>query len=68
MKSNRNFGNMASNFLDGHSEIVNQTKYALATKSTELNNMSTKFYGKKTTKSSLGSMNQHFDIKLAFDE
>jgi hypothetical protein len=67
MKSNRNFGNMASNFLDGHSGIVNQTKYAFVSKSTSLNDMSTKFYGKKTTKSSLGSMNQHFDIQYAFD-
>ena len=67
MKSNRNFGNMANNFLDGHDQIVKQTKYAALTQTT-LNNMSSKFYGKKATKSSLGSMNRRFDIQLAFDE
>ncbi|ALH22908.1 multiple glycosyltransferase domain containing protein [Chrysochromulina ericina virus CeV-01B] len=67
MKSNRNFGNMASNFLDSHNKIVNQTKYALISKSISLNDMSTKFYGKKTTKSSLGNMNRHMDIQLTFD-
>tara|TARA_R110002073_G_scaffold217844_3_gene378136 strand:- start:17834 stop:23827 length:5994 start_codon:yes stop_codon:yes gene_type:complete len=67
MKSNRNFGNMASNFLDSHNGIVNQTKYALISKSISLNDMSTKFYGKKTTKSSLGNMNRHMDVQLTFD-
>jgi len=66
MNTNRRFGNMANNFLDGHSGEVKQTKYA-ALAQTTLNNMATKFYGKKAT-SSLGNMNRHFDIQLTLDD
>ena len=40
MNSNRKLGNMANNFLDGHSEEVKHTKYAVST-TTTLNNMTT---------------------------
>ena len=52
MNTNRRFGNMANNFLDTNSKEVKPAKYAALTQTT-LNNMATKFYGKKATSSDL---------------